>query len=84
VCDLHLHGPSSWFKWGQSGWYPSFYAHTSAPGVLLGVGNVGAFLQSDPDHLNTYLSRDGGQTWSEVHPLPSGSWQLFPIAQKPT
>jgi hypothetical protein len=50
----------------------------------LGVGNVGAFLQSDPDHLNTYLSRDGGQTWSEVHLLPSGSWQLFPIAQKPT
>jgi hypothetical protein len=69
-CRLHLHGPSSWTKWNQDKWYPSFYSHASAPGVILAVGNVGTYLEANTDNINTYISRDAGQTWSEVRKQP--------------
>merc|ERR1719401_834843 len=32
----------------------------------MGNGNVGSHLSSDVADTNTYLSRDGGTTWTEV------------------
>lgn len=33
----------------------------------MGTGNVGPYLRYEQDQVNTYLSRDGGLTWNEVH-----------------
>ena len=65
-CLLHLHGPSSWVGGGSRPSFASFYSHSSAPGVIMGTGNIGQFLSFDPSHVNTYLSRDGGETWHEI------------------
>ena len=32
----------------------------------MATGNVGDYLSEREDEINTYLSRDGGLTWSEV------------------
>ncbi|KAJ2451839.1 vacuolar protein sorting/targeting protein PEP1 [Coemansia sp. RSA 2424] len=42
------------------------YGVTSAPGYLMGVGSVGTHL-GRLSKAKTYLSRDGGITWVEVH-----------------
>jgi hypothetical protein len=39
-CYLHLHGASSWFFGSVQ--FPSVYSHPSAPGLLVGTGNVAA------------------------------------------
>jgi hypothetical protein len=44
-----------------------FYSYTNAVGVIMGTGNVGPYLTHDRATTNTYLSRDGGLTWSEAH-----------------
>ena len=36
----------------------------------MGIGNVGSRLAYKEEELNTYLSRDGGLTWSEVRQGP--------------
>lgn len=65
-CRLHLHGPSSWSRWLDAGWFPAFYSHDNAPGLILATGSVSQTLEKSPDKVNTYLSRDGGQTWAEI------------------
>lgn len=58
-CSLHLHGyterrdPRDTFSSG------------SAIGLMMGVGNVGAFLGSK-EEADTFLTRDGGITWKSV------------------
>lgn len=68
-CAIHLHGPSSWHD-GPSG-RPAFYSHSSAPGVVIAVGNAGPHLDSAADSLCTWLSRDGGRSWQDVAPRAS-------------
>ncbi|KAI3402982.2 VPS10 [Candida oxycetoniae] len=58
-CALHLHG----FTERQD--YRDTYSSGSAIGFLIGVGNVGEYL-TDYDEASTFLSIDGGVTWSEV------------------
>jgi len=58
-CFLHLHSLSN-------RQFPPVYSTDTAIGLVLGVGNVGSSLSLREDELNTYLSRDGGLTWSEV------------------
>ena len=58
-CHLHLHSFSSEH-------FAPVYSTTTAVGLVLGAGNVGTYLSSRMDQVNTYLSRDGGLTWSEV------------------
>lgn len=58
-CALHLHSLSS-------SQFAPIYSSDNAVGIVLGVGNVGASLSLREDELNTYFSRDGGLTWSEV------------------
>ncbi|KAI9029440.1 hypothetical protein DFJ74DRAFT_487960, partial [Hyaloraphidium curvatum] len=42
------------------------FSQLSAPGLMMGVGNVGPYLTKYTDG-NTYLTRDAGRTWIEVH-----------------
>ncbi|KAF7456639.1 putative sortilin [Cryptosporidium felis] len=60
-CYLHLHGVSNY----QS--LAPFYSVENAVGIILGTGNVGSYLSFDHEDVNTYMSRDGGHTWQEVH-----------------
>jgi len=69
ACALHLHGPTSWFA--PEGQHPNFYSVRSAPGVVLATGNVGAHLDFRSEADCTWLSRDGGLTWSDVAPRTS-------------
>jgi hypothetical protein len=58
-CSLHLKSYSSRDL-------PAPYSQESAVGIIMGIGNIGSYLKDRADELNTYLSRDGGQTWFEV------------------
>ncbi|KAJ1609757.1 putative sortilin [Cryptosporidium canis] len=60
-CYLHLHGVSNYQNLAP------FYSVENAVGIILGTGNVGNYLSFDHDDINTYMSRDGGLTWQEVH-----------------
>jgi len=60
-CWLHLHGITNFHN------YAPFYSIENAIGIMMGTGNVGAYLRFEPDQINTYLSRDGGLTWVEAH-----------------
>ncbi len=57
-CYLNLHGISSNF--------PQFYSVANAAGLIIANGNIGRYLSNDPSDIGTYLSRDGGQTWSQI------------------
>jgi len=63
-CSLHLHGATSWFA--PEGPHPNVYSLPEAPGILLATGNVGAYLDFHPDADCTYMSRDGGITWTDI------------------
>jgi len=60
-CALHLHGTTSW------DFYAPFYSSESCVGIVMGTGNVGPKLRFEPEETSTFLSRDGGLTWSEAH-----------------
>uniref|UniRef100_A0A7S0AB98 VPS10 domain-containing protein n=1 Tax=Pyrodinium bahamense TaxID=73915 RepID=A0A7S0AB98_9DINO len=60
-CWLHLHGVTNFHN------YAPFYSTENAVGIIMGTGNVGPYLRFEQDQTNTYLSRDGGLTWAEVH-----------------
>ena len=58
-CSLHLHSITS-------DRYPYPYSIKNAVGIIVGIGNVGRYLEYGDNLLNTYISRDGGFTWFEV------------------
>ncbi|KAJ6542795.1 Oligoxyloglucan reducing end-specific cellobiohydrolase [Mycena capillaripes] len=59
-CALHIHGYTERLD-------PSaIYSSSSAVGLFMAVGNVGESL-IPYDQSDTFLSRDGGFTWEEVH-----------------
>ncbi len=45
---------------------PPFYSVNSAAGIIIANGNVGKYLSLNNEEISTFLSRDGGFTWSEV------------------
>ncbi|GAC97923.1 hypothetical protein PHSY_005511 [Pseudozyma hubeiensis SY62] len=59
-CDLHLHG------FTERDDPRDTYSSPSAVGLMMGVGNVGRKLAPYRDS-DTFLTRDGGFTWEEVH-----------------
>ena len=59
-CSLNLHG------YTERADYRDTYSSGSAIGFLLGVGNVGDSLLPY-EKCDTFLSADGGITWSESH-----------------
>jgi len=63
-CALHL-----FFRGNPEG-YPPVYSNANAIGLLLATGWVGPFGTSEvPDKtgISTFLSRDAGWTWQEIH-----------------
>jgi hypothetical protein len=58
-CGLHLNSINS-NRFGM------IYSSANSLGLILGTGNVGSYLSTKVDEINTYLSRDGGLTWFEV------------------
>ncbi|KAF9211069.1 vacuolar protein sorting/targeting protein PEP1 [Podila verticillata] len=63
TCSLHLHSVTS------AKVSPPVFSSKAAPGVVMGIGNVGPYLLPRED-CDTYLSEDGGLTWKAVleHP----------------
>ncbi|KAJ7657814.1 vacuolar protein sorting/targeting protein 10 [Mycena polygramma] len=59
-CALHVHGYTE--RYDPSATYSS----ASVVGLIMAVGNVGESL-IPYDQSDTFLSRDGGFTWQEVH-----------------
>lgn len=59
-CSLQLHG------YTERDDPRNVYSSPSAVGVMLAVGNVGEHLAPYKDS-DTFLTRDGGFTWEEVH-----------------
>ncbi|CAD8114785.1 unnamed protein product [Paramecium sonneborni] len=55
-CSLHFVGRTESYR-------QTIYTVDQAPGIVLGVGNVGLFITQEQ---NTYMSADGGQNWIEV------------------
>jgi hypothetical protein len=41
------------------------------PGILLGIGNVGKYLETSVKKLNTFISKDGGLSWKKVNDKPT-------------
>ena len=60
-CKLHLHG----FSAGTNPNYPRLHSHKDAVGIIFANGNVGEYLW-EGGTINTYMSRDGGLSWTEV------------------
>ncbi|KAJ3090965.1 vacuolar protein sorting/targeting protein PEP1 [Quaeritorhiza haematococci] len=58
-CAIHLHSITHPHNVGR------VFTSSSAAGFVLGVGNVGKYLLPY-DESDTFLSTDGGLTWSEV------------------
>ncbi|KAJ1654422.1 vacuolar protein sorting/targeting protein PEP1 [Dispira simplex] len=59
TCALHLHSIADKTNIGR------MYSSTGAPGLLMGVGNVGSYLLPY-NQGDTFLSADGGLTWEMV------------------
>ena len=59
TCSLHLHTQ-------ESENFPQVYSSKTAPGLLLGVGNVGRHLKYKNSQLATFVSLDGGVSWKEM------------------
>lgn len=58
-CQLHLHSNSN-YQFGP------FYSTVNAVGLVIGTGNVGKYLSNKADQINTFFSRDGGVSWSQI------------------
>ncbi|KAG2735071.1 hypothetical protein G9P44_001285 [Scheffersomyces stipitis] len=58
-CSLHLHG------FTERPDYRDTFSSSSATGLLIGVGSVGASLDSY-EQSSTFMSNDGGITWKEI------------------
>ncbi|KAI7866898.1 hypothetical protein BDF14DRAFT_1808956 [Spinellus fusiger] len=58
-CTLHLHSRTDIHGPG------AIFSAASAPGLAMGVGNVGESLLSY-DQSDTYLTRDAGHTWTMI------------------
>lgn len=60
ACSLHLHGYTERVDPRAT------YSSPTAVGLMMAVGNVGVTLAPYADS-DTFLTRDGGFTWQEVH-----------------
>ncbi|KAH9852157.1 Oligoxyloglucan reducing end-specific cellobiohydrolase [Lenzites betulinus] len=59
-CSLHIHGYTERYD------VRATFSTPSVPGLLMAVGNIGESL-APYDESDTFLSRDAGFTWEEVH-----------------
>ncbi|KRX11219.1 hypothetical protein PPERSA_07744 [Pseudocohnilembus persalinus] len=59
-CSLNLHSVVN-----KS--FQGILAPAMAPGMMIGIGNVGVYLDNDGQYSKTYLSNDGGLNWQEIY-----------------
>jgi hypothetical protein len=60
-CSLHIHSYTERYDKGAT------FSSPSAVGLMMAVGNVGEYLERrDSDNTDTFITRDGGITWSSV------------------
>jgi len=65
-CSLHLQMYSN-----DQHLYAPPYSQESAIGIVMAVGNLGEKLETDKSaRRGTFLSRDGGVSWSEIAKVP--------------
>jgi hypothetical protein len=58
---LHIHSYTERYDKGAT------FSSASAVGLMMAVGNVGEYLERrDSDNTDTFITRDGGITWSSV------------------
>lgn len=78
ICNLQVHGPDAWWRGAYNLSYAGFYTHPSAVGMVITTGNAGAYLSYDPQRVNTYISSDGGDSFTRVakgaHIYEFGDW----------
>jgi hypothetical protein len=55
-CSLHLISPNEMNGEGK-------FVTGPTPGILMGVGNKGKYIQKGVDNMKTWVSRDGGASW---------------------
>eukprot|EP01060_Flectonema_neradi_P029227 TRINITY_DN3988_c0_g1_i4.p1 TRINITY_DN3988_c0_g1~~TRINITY_DN3988_c0_g1_i4.p1 ORF type:complete len:988 (+),score=223.98 TRINITY_DN3988_c0_g1_i4:125-2965(+) len=60
-CFLHLHDSAS-----DQAYIPELMSKDTTPGLMMGCGNTGGYLDIDGLSVNTYISRDAGETWRTV------------------
>ena len=60
-CFLHLHDSAS-----DQIYIPQLMSKKTTPGLMMGCGNVGEFLDIEGRSVNTYISRDSGETWFTI------------------
>ncbi|KAI3632421.1 hypothetical protein MIR68_009527 [Amoeboaphelidium protococcarum] len=63
-CALHLHSVTSVKNVGR------VFSDAAAPGIIMGVGNVGDYLQ-EYDDCDTFVSSDGGLNWQMINKGPA-------------
>ena len=56
--------------YSSDGMYAPPYSQDSAVGLVMAVGNVGSHIYELSSQMSTYLSRDGGLNWDEIHKGP--------------
>ena len=76
TCGLHLHmghkikgAPGRWeFRMHKEAdrRFGALLTNEHAMGLVLATGNVGTFLEQEPEEATTFVSRDAGLTWSKV------------------
>jgi len=71
LCSLNLFGLTTWLGVGNLGFYGDIYTQFNAVGLVLATGNYGSYLWFEPTDVQTYMSRDGGQTWYELFKFSS-------------
>lgn len=59
ACSLNLHG------FTERADYRDTFSSSSAIGLMIGIGNVGPYLNKKEEG-STFLTRDGGITWKEI------------------
>ncbi|KAI9347226.1 hypothetical protein BDR26DRAFT_931474 [Obelidium mucronatum] len=59
LCSLHFHSRTEFHNVGK------IFSTLAAPGIIIGVGNVGPFLV-DYDQSDTFISTDGGLTFTNA------------------
>jgi len=62
-CSLHVH------TMAEGRMHGNVFSSSSAPGLMVAVGNVGTSLRAY-ETCSTFLSTDGGVTWKEVQKKP--------------
>ena len=58
-CSLHLRGYTDKMS-------NPIYSNKNAIGIIIAVGNIGIYLSTRENEINTYFSRDGGHNWYEL------------------